>query len=230
MLRRRPVHDTIMPVRAQLLSTWQLVVPVKSRHAAKSRLVPPRGISRSDLALAFALDTLSAITDVISADHLIVVTSDDQICAQLRTREVHVVDDPGRGLNPAIEAGIGAALDRNATAPIGILLGDLPALTPGDLRSALAACAATEAAVVPDWSGQGTVLLTHQEAGRLAPRFGHGSALRHGQTARRLDLELPRLRMDVDDLDSLRQVVALGLGRHTAALLQDTDLETEQLA
>ena len=219
-----------MPVRAQRLTTWQLVVPVKSRYAAKSRLVPPSGVSRSDLALAFARDTLTAIAAVISADRLIVVTSDDQIAALLRVGGAHVVDDPGRGLNRAIEAGVASARTRDANAPVGILLGDLPALTPGDLRSALAACAATEAAVVPDQSGLGTVLLTHQQADRLAPRFGHGSALRHGQTARRLDLDLPRLRTDVDDLDSLRHAAALGLGPHTTAVLRDVDLDLGQLA
>lgn len=219
-----------MPVRAQRLSTWQLVVPVKSRYSAKSRLVPPHGVSRSDLALAFARDTLTAVADVISADNLIVVTSDDQISAQLRIGGARVIDDPGRGLNPAVLAGIAAARDRSSQAPVGILLGDLPALTPGDLRAALAACAATEAAVVPDQSGVGTVLLTHQEPGRLAPRFGHGSALRHGQSARRLDLDLPRLRTDVDDIDALRQAAALGLGRHTAAILADTDFEIAELA
>lgn len=230
MLRRPAAHDTIMPVRAQRLSTWQLVVPIKSRYAAKSRLVPPDGVARSDLALAFAQDTLTAVADVISADRLFVVTCDDQIAALLRFGGAQVIDDPGRGLNPAVEAGISAARDSDAGAPVGILLGDLPALTPGDLRTALAACAATESAVVPDRSGLGTVLLTHQEAGRLAPRFGHGSALRHGQTARRLDLQLPRLRTDVDDLDALRQAATLGLGRHTAAVLQDTDLQLAELA
>lgn len=229
MLRPQPVHDTIMPVRPQRLSTWQLVVPIKSRYAAKSRLVPPSGVSRSDLALAFARDTLTAIAEVVSADRLFVVTSDDQIRAQLRIGGAHVVDDPGRGLNRAVEAGVAVAQENDSAAPVGILLGDLPALTPGDLRSALAACAATESAVVPDRSGTGTVLLTHQEAGRLAPRFGHGSALRHGQTARRLDLDLPRLRTDVDDLESLLQAVAMGLGRHTAAVLQDADLDVAQL-
>ncbi|MFC6714641.1 2-phospho-L-lactate guanylyltransferase [Branchiibius cervicis] len=216
-------------MRAQRLSTWQLVVPVKSRHAAKSRLVPPSGVSRSDLALAFARDTLTAIAEVISADRLFVVTSDDRIRAQLRIGGAHVVDDPGRGLNPAVEAGVQVARDNDSDAPVGILLGDLPALTPGDLRLALAACAAVESAVVPDRSGMGTVLLTHQEAGRVAPRFGHGSALRHGQTARRLDLDLPRLRTDVDDLEALRQAVAMGLGRHTAAVLHNADLDVEQL-
>lgn len=219
-----------MPVRAHRLSTWQLVVPVKSRYAAKSRLAPPDGVSRSDLALAFARDTLTAIAEVISSDRLIVVTSDDQIAAQLRVGGAQVVDDPGRGLNPAVEAGISAARDRDSGAPVGILLGDLPALTPGDLRTALAACAATESAVVPDQSGAGTVLLTHQDAALLAPRFGHGSAVRHGQTARRLDLDLPRLRTDVDDLESLRLAAVLGLGRHTSAVLQNSDLDLGELA
>lgn len=219
-----------MPVRVQRLSTWQLVVPVKSRHAAKSRLVPPDGVSRSELALAIALDTLTAVAEVIPAGRLIVVTGDDQIAAQLRVGGARVVADPGRGLNPAIEAGLASARDFDAASPVGVLLGDLPALTAAQLRTALAACAANESAVVPDESGQGTVLLTHHDASRIVPRFGHGSALRHAQSATRLDLDLPRLRTDVDDLTSLRTAMSLGLGRHTRSVLEHADVPPERLA
>lgn len=219
-----------MPVRVQRLSTWQLVVPVKSRHAAKSRLIPPPGVARSDLALAIALDTLTAIAEVIPADRLIVVTSDDQVGDRVRAGGAEVVPDPGSGLNQAIEAGLRTARKRDGAAPVGVLLADLPALTAPDLRTALAACAANESAVVPDRSGHGTVLLTHHDAARIVPRFGHGSALRHAQTATRLALDLPRLRTDVDDLDSLRQATGLGLGRHCRALLAHTDTSLDRLA
>lgn len=203
---------------------------MKSRHAGKSRLVPPPGVSRSELALAIALDTLTAVAEVIPADRLVVVTGDDEIEAQLRIGGARVVPDPGRGLNQAIVAGVRSVRDFDAGSPVGVLLGDLPALTAPDLRTALAACAASESAVVPDISGHGTVLLTHHDSAAITPRFGHGSALRHAQTATRLDLDLPRLRTDVDDIAGLRAAITLGLGRHTKAVLDRADVTPERLA
>jgi len=50
-------------------------------------------------------------------------------------------------------------------------------------------------------------------------RFGFDSARKHGLDCRRLDLELPALRTDVDDDESLLQAVAIGVGTHTAAVL-----------
>ena len=38
----------------------------------------------------------------------------------------------------------------------------------------------------------------------------------------RLDLDLPALRTDVDDDQALRRAVAIGVGRHTAAVLHLT--------
>jgi beta-phosphoglucomutase-like phosphatase (HAD superfamily) len=53
----------------------------------------------------------------------------------------------------------------------------------------------------------------------LHPRFGADSAREHTRDAVRLDLDLPALRTDVDDDTSLRQAMAIGVGRHTAAVL-----------
>lgn len=101
-----------------------------------------------------------------------------------------------------------------------MLLGDLPALRPEDLRAALAACARLDRAVVPDADGSGTVLLTGLGPGRLEPSFGPGSAARHEALGHvRLPLDLPRLRTDVDDAASLAAAVALGAGPRTLAAL-----------
>ena len=100
-----------------------------------------------------------------------------------------------------------------------MLLGDLPALLPEDLVAALSAAAAFERAVVPDADGTGTVLLTARR-GALEPAFGPGSAERHVRAGHeRLDLDLPRLRTDVDDDLSLTRARALGLGPATSACL-----------
>lgn len=102
---------------------------------------------------------------------------------------------------------------------VGVLLGDLPALRPTDLLTALQAAAEHALAVVPDAEGTGTVLLTSL-GGHLEPAFGTGSAARHSAAGhRRLELDLPRLRTDVDDDASLRAAQRLGVGPATEAVL-----------
>lgn len=194
-----------------------VVVPVKGGVDAKSRLRAPDGVRHEALALALALDTVSAVAATPSAVP-VVVTSDPDVVAALRrvVGPTRVVPDRGGGLNDAIEAGAAQAGPGRAVAA---LLGDLPALRPGDLALALAACADADAAFVPDAAGTGTVLLHSRDGRRLHPAFGARSAAVHADRATRLDLELPRLRRDVDDADDLTQAVRLGVGRHTRRAL-----------
>lgn len=197
--------------------SWQLIVPIKHAEAAKSRLVPPPPLSRQELARAMAADTLEAVCAALPPARVLVVTSDPSATAGAQSLGAPVLTDPGSGLNAALRAGAAWWRDRT-DGPLGVLLGDLPALRPTDLLAALEACATHPRAVVPDREGSGTVLLT-VTAGELEPRFGAGSAARHGLDASVLALDLPRLRTDVDDVTSLAEVAGLGVGRHTAAVL-----------
>ncbi len=206
-------------MNAPVTSTWHVVVPVKDHHQGKSRLHPPHGVQRSDLALAIAVDTLDAVLRVVPAAHLVVVTSDPGVRAPMRDAGAGTVDDPGRGLNAAVGAGLAEVIGRHGPVATAVLLGDLPSLTAEDLYDGLRACAAAESAVVPDFEGTGTVLLAHHDATRLQPRFGTGSAARHARSATRLDLALPRLRADVDDDAGLARAVRLGVGPATNAVL-----------
>jgi 2-phospho-L-lactate guanylyltransferase len=124
-----------------------------------------------------------------------------------------VVPDPGLGLNPAIEAGLGACDEDSFRA---VLLGDLPSLTAADLDGALDAAAAVARGLVPDADGHGSVLVTAAPGIRLVPRFGRDSARAHADTGF-VDLRvlLPRLRADVDDLADLDAALSLGVGAHT---------------
>lgn len=199
-------------------------MPVKEASKAKSRLRTPTGVPREKLAIAFALDTLIAIYQVVPSERVFVVTDDAQVAAFVSERGGVTVQDPGRGLNPAISAGIAAAtpdaLESDlSSVPAAVVLGDLPALSAQELAAGLRACAVTESSVVPDQDGSGTVLLTHHDVRRLVPRFGAESAARHARAARVLTPDLPRLRTDVDTEISLAAAVSLGVGRHTAALL-----------
>ncbi|YAL82397.1 2-phospho-L-lactate guanylyltransferase [Dermacoccaceae bacterium W4C1] len=194
-------------------------MPVKSRFRAKTRLLVPDGVDKPALALALALDTLDAVLSVVRADRVIVVTEDDQVSSAMAARGVSTVPDPARGLNQALRVGLDEAIRRDASLPTAVLLGDLPALRPQELAAALRACAATESALVPDHDGEGTVLMTHHDPAALSPRFGRGSAARHARRCTVLELDLPTVRHDVDDLDSLERVQTLGVGQHTAAAL-----------
>lgn len=193
-------------------------MPVKGQLSAKSRLHPPAGVRRSDLAHAFALDTLDAVHACMPVGRLLVVTSDVPTSEWAAARGVRVVPDPGGGLNDAVREGI-AALHRDGDGPTAVLLGDLPSLRPEDLTAALEACAAHERSFVPDAEGTGTVLLAARSATGLRPRFGTGSALAHARDHTRLEPDLPTLRSDVDDDRALARALSLGVGPHTSAVL-----------
>lgn len=207
---------------------WRLVVPVQESSRAKSRLQPPDALNRVALARAVAADTLDAVCRALPPQDVTVVTADPAAAALAGEHAAGVVPDPGAGLNAAIEAGLAhaaaAARARDGSSAGGevvgyaVLLGDLPALRPEDVRDALTRCGAYPAAVVPDADTTGTVLLTALGE-PPAPRFGAGSAARHAEGAEVLELDLPRLRRDVDTAGDLATALALGVGPRTAALL-----------
>lgn len=200
---------TIVPVEAGELFAWRVVIPVKGGAAAKSRLALATG--RGDVAAAFAVDTVQAAAEAVgAASTWVVCPSSVELPPQ-----VHRVADPGTGLGKAIRAG----LDAVGPGPVAVLLGDLPCLRAEDLQVALTACAAHDAAFVPDAAGTGTALLTSRSAESLHPAFGPESAAAHSRMATRLELDLPRLRQDVDTADDLRAALALGVGEATAAAI-----------
>jgi 2-phospho-L-lactate/phosphoenolpyruvate guanylyltransferase len=203
------------------IDRWRLIVPVKGQLAAKTRLHPPAGVARADLAHAFALDTITAVVACVPPDHLIAVTSDELTAAFVQDQGGTVVADSGEGLNRAVRQGIEYVQRVLGPGPTAVLLGDIPALRPKDLVEALAACSLHARALVPDASGTGTVLLSALSPQDLHPRFGVNSAREHGRDCVRLELDLPALRTDVDDDDALRQALAIGVGRHTAAVLHE---------
>jgi 2-phospho-L-lactate guanylyltransferase len=206
-------------MRSPDIDRWRLIIPVKGGSSAKSRLHPPEGVARADLAHAFALDTISAAVACMPPAHVVVVTSDELTATFVNSQGAIVVADQGAGLNPAVRQGIGYVERVLGLGPIAVLLGDIPTLQPKDLIAALSACAAHPRAMVPDASGTGTVLLSARSPHDLHPRFGAHSARQHARDCVRLDLDLPSLRTDVDDDPSLRRAVAIGVGGHTAAVL-----------
>jgi 2-phospho-L-lactate guanylyltransferase len=199
---------------------WTAVIPVKRLGAAKSRLrgaVPDAW--HEALALAMVRDTVTAVAACPAVADVLVVTDDPAAFSAATALGARAVpDSPGAGLNAAMSYGadIVAGLSRRRA----VLAGDLPALRPEELGSALALAGSRD--FVPDAEGSGTVLLTAGRGVPLDPRFGVGSAAAHAASgARRIVGDWPGLRQDVDTAADLGAVLVLGPGAHTCALLED---------
>ncbi|MEJ2858256.1 MULTISPECIES: 2-phospho-L-lactate guanylyltransferase [unclassified Saccharothrix] len=190
-----------------------LVVPVKALRRAKTRLV---GVTddRPSLALAFALDTISAALPVVRS--VLAITDDPSVAAELAALGVESTPGP-EGLNEALHHGATLLRSRDRHSVVGALQADLPALRTDELKLALAA--ADGRAFCPDRQGTGTTLLLSAPGEDLMPRFGIGSAEAHARDAQPLIGPWPSLRNDVDTAEDLELAATLGLGPRTCAAL-----------
>lgn len=213
-------------------ATVDLVVPVKPLTKAKSRLRgaadggigEPRAHAR--LAMALLRDTIDAVRATPAVRHLLVVSSDPVVAAELGVFGIDVAPDgPVPGLNPAYERGAALLRARDPATAVGALQADLPALRPDELGEAVDAALALFAsgarrAFVADAEGTGTTFLLAAPGVVLDPLFGAGSARRHDRSgAHPLLGEWPGLRRDVDTAADLREAEALGVGEHTSCAL-----------
>ncbi|WP_377269252.1 2-phospho-L-lactate guanylyltransferase [Peterkaempfera sp. SMS 1(5)a] len=200
---------------------WALVLPLKPLATAKSRLGAYAGELRGELALAFARDTVAAALSCPAVARVLVVTDDPLAGAALSAAGALVVpDQPARGLNAALVHGAKAARALHPVAPVAALSADLPALRTPELARALARVPLGGRAFVPDTPGVGTTLLAAAPGVVLAPAFGGASRQRHRASGAReiAAADLPSLRRDVDTGEDLAEALALGVGRHTAAV------------
>ncbi|HEX8869354.1 MAG TPA: 2-phospho-L-lactate guanylyltransferase, partial [Lentzea sp.] len=155
-----------------------LVVPIKTLDRAKTRLTSATGgdpVSHAALALALALDTVSAALATPGVRRVVTITSDPAVAAEMAALGVESLPEPPEpGLNEALRHGARTLRSDR----IGALQADLPALRSDELQAALEAANARRA-FVPDRQGTGTTLLLAAPGGELDPRFGVGSAGHH---------------------------------------------------
>ncbi|KAA6213763.1 2-phospho-L-lactate guanylyltransferase [Streptomyces albofaciens JCM 4342] len=199
---------------------WSLVVPLKPLVRAKSRLSGAVGERlRPQLALAFALDTVSAALACEDVMDVAVVTDDPLAGERLAALGARVFADvPGRGLNAALAHGAARVRERRAGAAVAALNADLPALRPAELHRVLTAAAAFPRAFLADAAEIGTTLLSAAPGVELAPAFGGPSRARHRESGAQ-EIVLPgteSVRRDVDTGADLLAALELGAGPHTA--------------
>jgi len=201
---------------------WSLVVPVKVLAQAKSRLTGLAGADRAELALAMAADTVAAALASSAVQTVLVITDDRAVSAEMsRLGALVLADEPASGLNEALRFGAGYARDRWPERGVAGLAGDLPALQPAELTTALELAGLQGRAFVPDAAGTGTTLLAATPGADFEPLFGLDSRARHRAAgAAELDLQATSgLRRDVDTVEDLQVAASVGLGPRTRVLL-----------
>lgn len=198
---------------------WSVIVPVKQTTRGKSRLTGFTAEHRRELALAFALDTVAAALPVVGVRRVVVVTNDPDAAEFERLGASVIADAPDAGLNAAFLHGAHHVSHLDPTSGLVALAGDLPALTPDTLETALRA-APPGRWFVADSVGTGTTTLGASGT-RLAPSFGpHSRAEHRASGAAELDMSgLTRLRRDVDTEVDLQDAIRLGVGVHTGEAL-----------
>lgn len=182
---------------------WTVLVPVKSTTRGKSRIDLP-AVLRQELALAMALDTVTAIAR--SARVLAVVEDAADAAALGAVANVSIHATPVTGLNEAILDGLRSLRAAGArTGGVAVLPGDLPGLLSDELAEALVLCSAHRFSVVADHQGVGTTLLAATDSAVLVPRYGPSSFRSHLR-AGAVSIDLPAgssLRWDIDRIADL---------------------------
>ena len=199
------------------------VVALKPGEHAKSRLGLPTPL-RQRLAWTMALDTVRALAEALPV--VVVVSAEPALASRLARAGVRaqvVPEPPQPGMNAALAYG-GGRLRAAGVATVLACVGDLPALRVASVRRVVEASRTFSRAFLPDASGVGTTMVI-AHAAELEPHFQGRSAARHRAsgavplTAELLGEPLADARHDVDTEVDLATVIALGVGPHTAALL-----------
>ncbi|MDQ4095244.1 MAG: 2-phospho-L-lactate guanylyltransferase [Actinomycetota bacterium] len=188
------------------------LLPVKRLHDAKQRLADVLGdegrLALSRALFADALDRCEATTFLRWS----VITDDPEVRAAARDRGLHVVDDPGAGLNQALARGIASALRAGAES-VTILPVDVPLATAEDVRDLVDTGATSDVVLATARSGGGTNALYLSPPDALEPRFGEGSLRAHAADAEAAKLRcsilnLPRLALDIDTMEDVEALLA----------------------
>ena len=171
---------------------------------AKSRLAPVLPPEERAVLARQMLARLLAVSRATGPEGLIAVVDSAEGQALAREMGALVLDDPGAGMNAAVEAGLAAAESAGATGAL-VLPGDLPLAEPDDLESIVDAARGLPCAVVvaTDEAGTGTNALFLRPPHVIAPDFGGASAPRHLAAAQRhaaaaATVSRPRLAFDLD--------------------------------
>lgn len=199
------------------------IIPLNRLDRAKSRLAGAlTPTERRELALALAAITLRALLESGALASVAVISPDPTALAWAESRgAIPLAQRVGAarrdGLNAGLRQARAWATGQRASGLL-IALGDLPLLSPDDIRRFVAMTRLYErvVALAPDRAGDGTNLLLARPAALAPIAYGRGSFARHRRQARRagapvVEFRAPGAAFDVDAPDDLDEALARGL-------------------
>jgi 2-phospho-L-lactate/phosphoenolpyruvate guanylyltransferase len=197
---------------------YAVLVPVKPPAVAKSRLGGLGDRPRRDFAAAFAADTVAAVLACERVARVLVVTDDHVLARGLVELGADVIPDGTTDLNGTLVQAAAEMHRRDPELGLAAVCADLPALRPVDLDLALAASDPVRMSFVSDQERVGTTAVIAPTLEAFDPAFGGGSRRQHLDAgAHEVDeIDVPSLRRDVDDPESLAQALQLGVGPRTS--------------
>ena len=185
------------------------VVPVKEMTAAKQRLSEALSpAARQALACVMLEDVLGTLSATTELAGILVVTSDPVATAMAQRFGAETTIEGAReGHTGAISAA--AALLKTRDMAMLALPGDIPLVTPDDIRQIIEARkAAPSFTIVPARDEQGSNAVLCSPADAVPLRFGENSFFPHLAAARERGIEpnilhLPRIGLDIDTADDV---------------------------
>ena len=173
------------------MTCWALLA-VKPPHLGKTRLASVlSGEERERLIRTMLARVLNALDAAHEIDQVAVITP----ASALLPRGVIALDDPGSGLNNALEAGRRALIARGASEVL-VLHADLPTLSASEIDRFVRAGRRQGMALAADRHGTGTnaISLPLPEARDFSFAFGPDSFARHQAEAARMGLRVEEIR------------------------------------
>lgn len=194
--------------------TTRLIVPHRGLASAKTRLSPVLDAGeRTALAGRLLSGVLRAAREAV--EDVVVISPAAVLEPLVAEAGARLVVQRGMGLNQGLEQAREAAL-ADGVALLGVLHGDLPNLTAGDVQALLAAAEeGRSVAIAPDRAGSGTNGLALRPPDIIGFRFGAGSMAAHREEALAAGIE-PQLverdglAFDLDTPQDLARWLELG--------------------
>ena len=192
-----------------------ILVPVKNLANAKQRLASVLDQSaRTELAHAMLEDVLDALAES-AADEVSLVTS-DPFALELagRYRFAVIADNSNASETAAIEMATRVCESRGTHTSF-VIPADIPLIDAADIRAICQAAPTNGTVLVPSSDQRGTNAVLRRPASLFPLRFGNDSFMPHLSAAIAtrttcIVLSLPRIALDIDTPEDLKQLVKAG--------------------
>jgi 2-phospho-L-lactate guanylyltransferase len=205
-----------------------ILIPVKDLARAKQRLAPlMTQEERTRLAWAMLEGTFAAAARARNVDRIAVVTLYQPAIELARAYGMEMIIETEQiSESASVDFGSRKAQERGATSVLRLPI-DLPLVTTEDIETILTHLSETPSAViVPSRDGIGTNAILRSPPTLFPSHFGPGSLAKHlGEAAQAQAhcevIHLPRIALDIDDLEDVAVLMKQGCGTPVYDLLAE---------